>query len=63
VPGETEKVYAFAKEHGIDVIAEIPRSDDINECEDMGHTAVEGRPDCEASKRFIELARKLLGEG
>jgi nitrogenase iron protein NifH len=61
VPGETEKVYAFAKEHGIDVIAEIPRSDDINECEDMGHTAVESRPECEASKSFIELAEKLLG--
>lgn len=62
VPGETEKVYSFAKEHGIDVIAEIPRSDDINECEDMGHTAVESRPECEASQHFLELAKKLIGE-
>ena len=62
VPDETSKVYKFAEEHGIDVIAEIPRSDDINECEDLGHTAVELRPECEASKRFTELALKLLGE-
>ena len=63
VPGETEKVYSFAEEHGIKVIAEIPRSDDINECEDMGHTVVESRPDCEASQSFIKLAKSLLGEG
>jgi nitrogenase iron protein NifH len=62
VPGETEKVYSFAKEHGITVIAENPRSDDINECEDMGHTAVESRPECKASQHFLELAKKLIGE-
>ena len=62
VEGESRKVEEFADKNGLPIIARIPRSDDINECEDMGHTAVESRPECEASQHFLELAKKLIGE-
>ena len=60
VPGEDEKIGEFAKEHNVDIVAVIPRSDDITLCEDKGMTVVEGAPDSEAAGRFIELAKVLL---
>ena len=64
VPGEREKVAAFAAGAGLPVLAEIPRSDDISLCEDRGATVVEGAPSCPAAARFRELARILMeGEG
>ena len=60
VPGEDEKVGEFAKEHNVDIVAVIPRSDDITLCEDKGMTVVEGVPDSEAAGRFIDLAKVLL---
>ena len=36
VENENEKVETFAKEHGFDIVGEIPRSDEINRCEDQG---------------------------
>ncbi|MDY6338340.1 MAG: nitrogenase iron protein NifH [Saccharofermentans sp.] len=60
VPGEDEKVGEFAKEHNVDIVAVIPRSDDITLCEDKGMTVVEGAPDSEAAGRFIDLAKVLL---
>ena len=60
--GEEEKVEAFAEEKGIDIIARIPRSDDITRCEDIGKTCVEGAPESEAAQEFIKLAQKLLSE-
>jgi nitrogenase iron protein NifH len=62
VVGEEEKVEAFAEEKGIDIIARIPRSDDITRCEDIGKTCVEGAPESEAAQEFIKLAQKLLSE-
>ena len=62
VPGEDEKVGEFAKEHNVDIVAVIPRSDDITLCEDKGMTVVEGAPDSEAAGRFIDLAKVLLEE-
>lgn len=60
VPGEDEKVGEFAKEHNVDIVAVIPRSDDITLCEDKGMTVVEGAADSEAAGRFIDLAKVLL---
>ena len=42
VVGEEEKVEAFAEDKGIDIIARIPRSDDIIRFEDQGKTVIEG---------------------
>ncbi len=60
VANETEKVRAFADEAGLDVIGEIPRSDEIVFWEEQGKTVVEGDPDCAVSQRFFSLADLLL---
>ena len=52
VENETEKVQAFAEEKKIPIVGEIPRSDEIIRWEDQGKTVI--------SKRFFELAEKLL---
>lgn len=60
VENETEKVEAFAKEHDLKIIGDIPRSNDINRYEEMGMTTVEGDINLEVSQKFLELAKKLL---
>ena len=60
VENETEKVQAFAEEKQIPIVGEIPRSDEIIHWEDQGKTVIEGDADSEISKRFFELAEKLL---
>ena len=60
VENETEKVETFAKEHGFDIVGEIPRSDEIIRYEDQGQTVIEGNPESEISGRFYDLAKKLL---
>ena len=62
VPGEEEKVRAFADANGLPVVADIPRSDDINRFEDAGKTVVEGDPELDVSRRFLALAELLLNE-
>lgn len=59
VPDETAKVQAFADEHGLPIVAEIPRSDDINRFEDEGKTVIEGDPTLSVSRRFLDLAARL----
>ena len=60
VEGETAKVESFAKERGLAVVGEVPRSADINKWEDLGKTVIEGDPDCETAKVFMNLAQKLI---
>ncbi len=62
VENEEEKVRAFAESAGLDVAADIPRSADIIKYEDIGKTVIEGDPECETSKRFFNLAKKLIAE-
>jgi nitrogenase iron protein NifH len=62
VEGEEEKVRAFAEKAGLDIIADIPRTNDIIHYEDMGKTVIEGDPELEVSKRFLELAKLLIDE-
>ena len=59
VPDELEKVQAFADEHGLPIVARIPRSDDINRFEDEGKTVIEGDQTLPVSERFLDLARRL----
>ena len=59
VPDETAKVQAFADEHGLPIVAEIPRSDDINRFEDEGKTVIEGDPSLPVSQQFLALAERL----
>ena len=62
VPDEEKKVEAFARERGLSIVADIPRSDDINRFEDEGKTVIEGDAGLFVSRKFIELAEKLLNE-
>lgn len=59
VPDEEAKVQAFATEHGLPVVAQIPRSDDINRFEDEGKTVIEGDPTLPVSQSFLDLASRL----
>ncbi|MDO5409745.1 MAG: nitrogenase iron protein NifH [Lachnospiraceae bacterium] len=60
VEQEEEKVRAFADSVGLPIVGDIPRDHDINRFEDMGKTVIEGNPDLPISRRFLELAAKLL---
>ncbi len=60
VENETQKVAAFAADHDLAVIGEIPRSDDIIRFEEEGKTVIEGDPDLEVSRIFLDLAQRLL---
>ena len=59
VPGEEEKVRAFATENNLPIVADIPRSDDINRFEDQGMTVIEGDPSLPVSQKFMDLADLL----
>ena len=60
VENETDNVQAIAVQKKIPIVGEIPRSDEIIRWEDQGKTVIEGDADSEISKRFFELAEKLL---
>ena len=50
----------FAAEKGLEIVGDIPRSDEINHFEEQGMTVIEGDPDLPISRKFTELAEKLL---
>ena len=60
VDREHEKVRDFADRNGLEIVAEIPRSDDIIRFEDQGMTVIQGDPELEVSHRFFALAQRLL---
>ena len=61
VPDEEQRVRDFAESHSTHIIADIPRSDDITRCEDMGMTVIEGAPDSPAAAAFRALAARIAG--
>ena len=60
VEREFEKVQEFADQNGLEIVAEIPRSDDIIRFEDQGMTVIQGDLSLEVSQRFLALAQRLL---
>ena len=62
VVGEDEKVRAFADSRGLEIVGEIPRSDDITRWEDQRKTTIEGDPALPVSRTFLDLAQKLIAE-
>ncbi|MBQ9772505.1 MAG: P-loop NTPase [Lentisphaeria bacterium] len=62
VEKEEEKVRAFAEANGLEIVADIPRSNDIIHWEDQGKTIVEGAPELPVSQQFLALAQKFLQE-
>ena len=62
VPDEEAKVKAFADKACLDIVGDIPRSDDINRFEELGQTVIEGNPALPISHIFLDLARKLSAD-
>ena len=62
VEHEKEKVENFAKERGLRIVGEIPRSNEINRYEDEGKTVIEADATLPVSKCFLQLAEQLLAE-
>ena len=60
VPEEEQKVTAFAMEKRIPVVADIPRSDDINIAEEKGQNVIEADRSLPVSQKFLDLAATLL---
>ena len=60
VENEREKVEAFAAEHDLPILADIPRSDDIIRFEEQGKTVIEGDISLPISQVYLALAKKLL---
>ena len=60
VENEEEKVRAFADANSLPIVADVPRSREINHFEDLGKTVIEGNPQLPVSQVFINLARELL---
>ena len=60
VEREYEKVREFADRNGLEIVAEIPRSDDIIRYEDQGMTVIQGDISLDVSQRFLALAQRLL---
>lgn len=62
VEDEYERVKAFADERKLPILADIPRSKEIQVWEDRGMTVIEGEPDSEISIVYRRLAQRLLGD-
>lgn len=62
VDDEDRRVLDFAEENNLKVVGDIPRSNDITHCEDVGQTVVQGAPQSSASRSFYALAELLLRE-
>ena len=60
--GDLDAIREIAKENGLEIIADIPRSNDIIKFEDKGMTVIEGDPDLEISRTYLALAEKLLAQ-
>lgn len=59
VPDEEKKVNAFASQIEVPIVADIPRSDDINHAEEQGKTVIEVDVNLMISQKFIALATLL----
>lgn len=62
VDKEEEKVREFAERNGLEILADIPRSQEIIRYEDQGMTVIQGDARLPVSQKYLELARKLLEE-
>lgn len=62
VEDEYDRVKAFADERKLPILADIPRSKEIQVWEDRGMTVIEGEPDSEISIVYRQLAQRLLGD-
>lgn len=62
VDNEAQRVRDFAEKNRLNIVGEIPRSDEITHFEDQGKTVVQGNPSSPVSQSFFHLAELLLEE-
>lgn len=61
VENELDIVTEFAKRVNVPLIADIPRSKKIQECEERCQTVIEGAPDTEIATVFRRIAGQIMG--
>jgi len=61
IEGEEELAEMAAYEIGAEIIYRLPRDPIIQAAEALGMTVIEAFPDCEAARRFRELAATVAG--
>ena len=59
---ENERVAQAAQEMNTTVIGEIPRSGDIQACEERAMTVIQGAPDSEIAQAYQALAQAILSQ-
>jgi nitrogenase iron protein NifH len=62
VENEREKVEKFASDNQLEIVADIPRSQEIIHYEDAGKTVIEGDVNLPISQIYLNLAKSLLDE-
>ncbi len=62
VEDEYERVSTFAAERNLPILADVPRSKEIQTYEDKGMTVIEGAPRSEISGIYRQLAKRLSEE-
>jgi nitrogenase iron protein NifH len=62
VENEREKVEKFASDNQLEIVADIPRSQEIIHYEDAGKTVIEGDVNLPISQTYLNLAKSLLDE-
>lgn len=63
IENEKELVEKTASEIDTKIIYAIDRNPDVQKAEALGKTVVEAFPECEMSKKYMELAKILLDKG
>ena len=59
VANEEARVRELADRIGVPIIGDVPRSQEIQDWEDVGKTVVEGDPELPISRTFMEIARRI----
>lgn len=60
VQNEKEAVSSFASAIGTQLVTFIPRDKIVRECENEGHTVVQGAPGSEQARHYRQMARTIL---
>lgn len=62
IDNEEKKVREFAEKRGIPIAGDIPRSQAIQDYEDVNKTVIEGDIDLLISRRFLDIAKYIMDE-
>lgn len=60
VEGEEDRVRAFADKIHVEIVADIPRDDNIQYYENIGKTVIEGDPTLPISRKFFDFAKLIM---